>query len=256
MASSRSPAHRAPSGKRRPLLHAVTACLLLAGLAACERQDDFYTENLLLMERSARGQTDRSAARIEELKREIRKYRGIVEKKVEASEQLGIYHKMLAVAYMRREMYGAAYESLKEAMGYHPANSVLFYYAGVCAGQISRAQPQSERDLWLDRAESHYRRAIEIDPDYVEAMYGLAVLYTFELDKLAEAERLTRRVLELRARHEEASFLLANVLYQSGRLAEAAAVYKQIAESSQLDASRKEAMANKLRIEKEMRGAP
>ncbi len=240
----------------RPIRGLLAACLALAGVASCEKRDDVYVDGLVQMEKPAQGQPGPSDARIEELRREIGRYRGIVDKKVEASEQLGIYYKMLAVAYMRREMYQQAYESLKEAMAYHTNNSVLFYYAGVCAAQVSAAQSESEKGLWLDRAESHYRRALEIDPDYAEAMYGLAVLDTFELDKPADAERLVRRVLQLRSHDDAASFLLANVLYRLGRLPEAAAVYGQIAATTQLDASRSEAIANKSRIEKEMRGNP
>ncbi len=234
----------------------LAACLVLAGFASCEKRDDFYVDGLVQMEKPAQGQPGPSDARIEELRREIARYRGIVDKKVEASQQLGIYYKMLAVAYMRLEMYQQAYESLKEAMTFHTNNSVLFYYAGVSAAQVSRAQPQSERGLWLDRADSSFRRALEIDPDYAEAMYGLAVLDTFELDKVAEAEPLVRRVLQLRSRDDDASFLLANILYRLGRLREAVAVYSQIAATTQVDSRRSEAIANKSRIEKEIRGTP
>jgi tetratricopeptide (TPR) repeat protein len=234
----------------------LASCLLIAAFASCDRRDDFYVDGLVRMEKGTQGRPAPSEARIEELRREIDRYRSIVEKKVEASQQLGIYYKMLAVAYMRREMYEQAYESLEQAMTYHPKNSVLLYYAGVCAAQVSRVRPESERGLWLDRAESYYRRALELDPDYAEAMYGLAVLDTFERDKLVDAEALARRVLQLRSRDDAASFLLANILYRQGRLREAVAVYREIAGTTQVDASRKEAIANQARIEKEIRGAP
>jgi tetratricopeptide (TPR) repeat protein len=237
---------------------AVAVCIVLAAIAGCQKikDDDFYVQNLLPLEDKPKAPVpaDGSSARIEELKREIARYRDVVDKKVQASEQLGIYHKMLAVAYMRREMYQAAYQSLMEALGYHPANSVLYYYAGVCAAQTSKAASQADRGAWLDRAESHYRRALDLDADYVEAMYGLAVLYTFELNKLPDAERLTRRILQLRARYDEASFLLGNILYRMGRLPESAGVYKQIAETTQVEAIRNEAIANKSRIDKEISG--
>ncbi len=238
----------------RALVLGLAAIALVAG---CDRRgDDFYIEGLLKMEQPAPGAKGASSERIEELKREIRKYRAEVERKVEASQQLGIYHKMLAVAYMRLEMYQAAYDSLKDALAYHTNNAALFFYSGLCAAQMSRSAEGPDRALWLGRAETLYRRAIEIEPDNVEALYGLAVLCTFELDKLSEAEQLTRRVLALRARHEEGWFLLANILYRTGRLQEASALYGQIAASSQIEASRTEALANKSRIEKEIRGAP
>ena len=239
---------------RPALLLGLAAIALLGG---CDRrEEDFYADNLLKMEQPAAGAAGAADERIAELRGEIRKYRAEVERKVEAAQQLGIYHKMLAVAYMRREMYQAAYESLKEAVAYHSNNSVIFCYLGICAAQISKSQAGPDKALWLDRAEAHYRRAIELDGDNVEALYGLAVFYTFELGKLGEAEQLTRRVLALRARHEEGFFLLANILYRQGRLAEAAELYGRIAASSQVEASRTEALANKSRIEKEMRGAP
>ncbi len=238
-------------------LRPALVLIVIALVAGCDRrQEDFYLENLAKIERSEGGGAAASDERIRELKREIGRYRAQVERKVEATEQLGIYHKMLAVAYMRREMYQVAYQSLKDALVYHPANAVLSTYAGICAAQVSRAAVGPDKTLWLDRAEAHYSRAIEIEPDNVEALYGLAILCAFELDKLADAERLVRRVLSLRERHEEGSFLLANILYRTGRLEEAAALYGQIAASTQIDSSRAEALANKSRIEKEMRGTP
>ncbi len=234
----------------------IVACALLAGLVSCDKRDDFYVDGLARMEKPPKGQSEPSADRIEGLKREIARYRGIVDKKVEASQQLGIYYKMLAVAYMRLEMYQQAYDSLKEAITYHTNNSVLFYYAGLCAAQVSRAQTESDKGRWLERAEAHYRRALELEPDYAEAMYGLAVLDTFELNKLADAEQLARRILQLRSHDDDSSFLLANILYRMGRLAEAASLYGQIAATTQVDARRSEALANKSRVEKEMRGTP
>jgi tetratricopeptide (TPR) repeat protein len=237
----------------------ATALVAAAGvaLAGCEKDDTFYVENLFKIEQGekAAGSTA-SSSRVDELKAQIKRYRAVVDKKVEASEQLGIYHKMLAVAYMRKEMYQAAYDSLIEAMRYHPTNSVLFYYAGVCAGQTSKAQAPSDRTQWLERAESHYKRAIDLDPRYVEAMYGLAVLDTFELGNVGDAEKLVRKILTLQMRHEQASFLLGNILYRTGRLPEALTVYKQLADSAQTEAARKDALTNKSRIEKEMRGTP
>jgi tetratricopeptide (TPR) repeat protein len=241
-------------GRGLLLAVAVAAAALLAG---CDRrEEDFYLDNLLPMEKPAAGVEERSDERIAELRREIRRYRAEVERKVEAAQQLGVYHKMLAVAYMRREMYRAAYDSLKEALAWHTNNAVLFYYSGICAAQISKSEAGPEKTLWLERAEAAYKRALELDPDHVEALYGLAILYTFETGRLVEAEGLVRRVLALRARHEQGAFLLANILYRRGRLQEAAALYREIAATAELDSSRAEALANQSTIEKEMRGTP
>jgi hypothetical protein len=104
-----NPTMENPAGSTARLSARILTCTLVlclaAALAACSRidRDDAMVDQLVEME----GGTERevSEQRVEEIEQEIRRYRGEVERKVDASGQLGIYYKMLAVEYMRGAMY-------------------------------------------------------------------------------------------------------------------------------------------------------
>jgi tetratricopeptide (TPR) repeat protein len=232
----------------------------VALLAACSRKDEFYVESLKSMEPPGSPSRERGGGvaedRIKELKEGIVRYRREVERTVQATGQIGIYYKMLALQYMQRDMYGEAYGSLQQAIQIHPENSILFYYAGVCAGRMSQAMVDDQsRTQWLARAEKLYRRALALDQNYVDAMYGLSVLLTFELERPEEAEGLLERVLDIEKNNLEAMFLLGNVYYRLGRLEEALETYRRAAAAARAPERREEALVNQRRIEAELYGA-
>jgi tetratricopeptide (TPR) repeat protein len=167
-----------------------------------------------------------------------------------------VYYKMLAIEYMRGGMYGAAYEALEQAIKIHPDNAILFYYSAVCAARMSRAQVITEqRQSWLERSESLYRRAIDLDPGYAGALYGLSILYVFELDRLQEAESLLEKLLTVESREIDGRFLLAGVYYRLGKLERAIEMYREIESLTKVKQKRQEALDNRKKIEEELYGA-
>jgi tetratricopeptide (TPR) repeat protein len=235
------------------MIPALILCLVLTSCARMDR-DDALVEQLAGMEREADGVV--SMQRVEELQREIRRYRKEVERTVDASGQLAVYYKMLAVEYMRGAMYGAAYEALEQAIAIQPENPILFYYSGVSAARMSKAQVISEdRTLWLQRSEKLYRRAITLDPGYAAALYGLSVLYVFELDRPQEAEDLLERLLTVESKDIDGRFLLARVYYSLGKLEKAIEIYREIESLSDVKQIREQALANREQIEGELYGA-
>jgi tetratricopeptide (TPR) repeat protein len=227
-------------------------CLVLAGCTRLGR-DDTTVEQLAEME----GRTDReiSPQRVAELEREIRRYRKEVERTVEASGQLAVYYKMLAVEYMRGAMYGPAYDALEQAIAIQPENPILFYYSAVCAARMSKAQVISEdRERWLDRSEALYRRAITLDPGYAAALYGLSVLYIFELDRPEEAEDLLERLLAVESKEIDGRFLLARVYYSLGKLENAIELYREIESLTDVEQTREQALIARQQIEGELYG--
>lgn len=242
----------------------ATRCLLLLaalaplpGLAGCARAGEPYLEPVLEMQGPAGGQAGDADARIRETRRAIARYRREVERTVKASGQLEIYYKMLAVAYMQQGMFQPAYEALREATAIQSTNPILSYYAGLCAGNLSKAQVErAEREQWLQRAEGHYRRALDLDPGYTDALFALAVVYVFELERPREAVGLLERLLQRESRDMEAWMLLGNAYYRSGRPEDALGAFREVAERSGLAAQREEAQANARRIQEELHGAP
>jgi cytochrome c-type biogenesis protein CcmH/NrfG len=230
------------------------AVALLLMPAGCARREDFYLEQLKKTETGRGAQADQR--RIAELEAGIRRYRQEVDRKVQASDQLGVYYRMLAVRYMELGMFTQAYGALEEARKIYPENPVLFYYAGVCAARLSKAQAEQEqRRQWLGRAESHYRRALALDPLHSESLYALAVLYVFELERPQEAEALLVRLLEREKKNSDALFLLGNVYYGAGRLEEALGLYRRLEGLGLPEDRRRQAEENIKTIEEELHGS-
>ena len=235
---------------------AIATLILCLVLISCARpdRDDALVESLAEMEGQADGEV--SMQRVEELQREIRGFRKEVERTVDASGQLAVYYKMLAVEYMRGAMYSAAYDALEQAIAIQPENPILFFYSGVCAARMSKAKVIVEdRMLWLERSEALYRRAIALDPGYAAALYGLAVLYVFELDRPQEAEDLLERLLTVESKEIDGRFLLARVYYSLGKLENAIELYREIESLSDVKESRDRALENRKQIEGELYGA-
>lgn len=241
---------------RSPLLGVliIQTCILVS-CARIDRGEDTL-DQLKEMESGIYRDREVSRQRIEEIEEGIRHYRKEVERTVDATGQVGIYYKMLAIEYMRGGMYGAAYDALKHAIEIHPENPILFYYSGVCAARMSKAQVLAEdREQWLERSVALYRRAIDLDPGYADALYGLSVLYVFELGRPEEAETLLETMLIVESKEIEGRFLLAGVYYRLGKLEQAIEVYKEIESLSTVEQKRQEARDNRKRIEDELYGA-
>lgn len=81
----------------------------------------------------------------------------------------------------------------------------------------------------LEEKVTLYRKALELDPELVDARYNLAL--TLErLGRKSDAEREYRETLRLHPDHTPAALNLGASLYEAGRLPEAAEVYRQALE--------------------------
>jgi tetratricopeptide (TPR) repeat protein len=244
---------RSTTGMPQRAVLAALAALAVLSLVACGRDRGAYLEPL---KRTEQGEGSKLSDRqIAELKAGIRKYRAEVDRKVRATQQLGIYYRMLALRYINLQMYQPAYDALEQARAIYPENPVLFYYSAVCAAQLSQAQTETARKAeWLQRSERLYRRAIALDPNYPGALYGLAVLYVFELDRTEEAVNLLEHLLEKQKNNTDAMFLLGNVYYRLHRPDKALELYDRLLRMDLPEDKRQEAKANKRRIEEELHG--
>ena len=108
-------------------------------------------------------------------------------------------------------------------------------------------EPQKS-ELYFLHAEEYYTRAIELDARYVDALYGLAILYVFELDRPFDAEPLLDRVLSIQKKNTDAMFLQARIYVQSRRIEEAIELYERIEETATDEFRKGEAAANRRRL--------
>jgi cytochrome c-type biogenesis protein CcmH/NrfG len=175
---------------------------------------------------------------------------------VKAAKNLGIYYKMLALKYMDAGMYSLALENLAKAVEIYPENPQLTYYSAVASARMAKAELADEAASAedLSRAEMFYRRAIFLEPGYVNALYGLAVLYAMELGRPVDAEPLLQTIVAKEKKNVDALFLLARIRYSAGRPEEAIEIYQRIADTTQASRLKGQALANKSAIEEELYG--
>ncbi len=223
----------------------IFICVLMPALAivSCDssRQDP-YLQDLLETEPNAEELPD---DRIAELRRSVNDFKEEVEQRVRATGNLGHYYRLLASEYMNRRMYGPAIDALEEALRIEADNEILYYRMGVAAARQAKAVfDEEERQSLFRRSEQAYRRSITLDPGYVDALYGLSVLYVFELDRPADAEPHLERLLAEEPRRTDARFLLARVYVATGRISDAVEIYGEIVETTSDEEQRRRALEN------------
>ncbi len=187
-----------------------------------------------------------------ELKEAIKKYQDRVLDIQLAQSQIGIWYKILATRYLGAKMYGEALKTFQTAIQYYPANQNLYYYVGVCAGYMAQSAldyngtgSTQEKYNYLKLSESAYLRAIELEPRYVRALYGIGVLYVFELDECNKAIPYLETALSIETKNTDIMFVLARAYYVTGQYDKAVDLYDRISSTTKLEKKKQEAEANK-----------
>ncbi len=193
-----------------------------------------------------------SPTTIEELKDAINKYQERVADIQLAQSQIGIWYKILGTRYLDNKMYGEALKCFEEALKYYPDNQNLYYYVGVCAGYMSHAvldyNASGTNEIkynYLKLAEEAYLRAIAIEDRYVRALYGLGVLYVFELDEPDKAIPHLEKALSIDTKNLDAMFVLARAYYSNYDFNKAVEIYDRIIETTKSDDTKQTAEENK-----------
>ncbi len=189
---------------------------------------------------------------VDELKDAIKKYQDRIDDIQLAQSQIGIWYKILGSRYLDNKMYGEALAAFQKALEYYPDNQNLYYYVGVCAGYMANASldfaakgSSTEKNNYLKLAESAYQQALQIEPRYIRALYGLGVLYVFELDENEKAIAVLEQLLSIDTKNTDAMFVLARAYYVAHQFDGAVALYDKIISLTKSDEKKKEAETNK-----------
>lgn len=204
----------------------MTGLVCLLAFTSCSRE----RRKILSIAREYSSEDSASwEERAGDIKKTIRMYEGELEKKVKASEYLGEYYKTLASLYMNKQMYGEAVINLQEAIKIYPENPVLFYLAGVCQARMGKAITDPEgRMESFKQAESYYQRALYLNKNHGDSLYGLSVLYIFELEEPWLAKPLLERLINDGPSRNDGRFLLARVYMSEGNTEDAVTIYDEI----------------------------
>ncbi|MEM5948673.1 hypothetical protein WKV44_08970 [Spirochaetia bacterium 38H-sp] len=189
---------------------------VLLFFTACNNStvDNDFDNFILLEPKIEREEILSNSDRIEELKSKIKKHKEAIDRTVQATGDLGIVYKLLAIEYMQREMYGPAKEALENAINIFPENPVLFQMAGVCSARLAKSKMDpAERERLFSLSISYYKRALELDPRLKDALYGISVVYIFEKNEPSSAIDYLTKLVSIDPSFIEARFLLARAYY-------------------------------------------
>lgn len=100
---------------------------------------------------------------------------------------------LLGMTYLQEQRIDEAFAALVQATLYDPKNPRAQHYLGIVAG----------RKQWHEISEASLRKAIELDPNYADAHFNLAVYYLQHNPPVIEvARRHYQRALDLGAPHD------------------------------------------------------
>ena len=174
--------------------------------------------------------------------------------------QIGIWYKILGTRYLDEQMYGKALECFRKAVITYPNNANLYYYIGLCAAYMSHTcldynaegsleHDQSAKRLnYLRLSEQAYTHALEIDPKYYRAMYGIGVLYVFLLGEDSKAIPYLERFVQTQTRDTNGMFVLARAYYSTYEFQKAVDMYDRIISLNPNPEKVAEAEANKQQV--------
>jgi tetratricopeptide (TPR) repeat protein len=251
-------------GKRGTLLGLAVVLAIggvILGLYLAERQKSRYELARRIADLSPRGGVPTT---VEGLRQAIALYGEAVEEHVRDAAQTGAYWKILAVRLADRGMHRDALDALEMSIRYNGEDPTIFYLTGVSAAIVaknalgftqnaSQGGIQAERDRYFAMAERAYMRAIELDGAYAKPLYGLGILYTFELERPGDAIPHLERYLELMNRDVEAMFALARAYYMIDDYEKAVDLYDRIVVSTKDTVKQSEARNNRDYILGQMR---
>jgi len=188
---------------------------------------------------------------IDGLRKAIALYEAQIEQNVREGAQTGVYWKILGVRLADKSMHQDALAAFERAIYYNAEDPILYNLTGISAGVAGKsivgfsANAEKEREHFYKLSESAYLRALELDNVYTKPMYGLGVLYTFELDRPVDAILYLERYLKIQASDIPAMFLLARAYYMTDNLSQAVELYDRIIARTKDKGVKQEAQNNR-----------
>jgi len=171
---------------------------------------------------------------IDGLRKAIALYEDQIERNVKEGAQTGVYWKILAIRLADKNMHNDALAAFERAIYFNTEDPTIYYLTGVSAASAAKSLvgfssgADKERDRLYKLSENSYLRAMELDVTYTKPMYGIAILYIFELDRPQDAIPYLERYLKISPSDISAMFVLARAYYSTENYSGAVELYDKI----------------------------
>ncbi|MDR2482106.1 MAG: tetratricopeptide repeat protein [Treponema sp.] len=203
-----------------------------------------------LAKRIAQVSSNAIPTSVDELKKAIGVYEQRMESYLQDADKAGSYWKILATRLQDKKLHREALAALERGIAYNPEDPTLQYLTGVSAAMTAKSALDFDGNSgsgtrYYALAESAYLNAIKMDAQYTRPLYGLGVLYVFELEQPASAVPHLRRLLELRPSDIDGMFVLARAYVMLEDYEAAMDMYDRIISTAKDKTRRNEAEQNK-----------
>jgi tetratricopeptide (TPR) repeat protein len=188
---------------------------------------------------------------IEGLRQAIALYEEQIERNVREGVQTGIYWKILATRLADKSMHRDALDAYERAIYFNSEDPALYYLTGVSAAIVAKevigfgVNSDRERERFYNLSENAYLRSLDLDPLYTRPMYGVAVLYVFELDRPNDALPHLEHYLSIHPTDTSAMFVHARANFMLENYSAAIDMYDRIIARSRDQKVREEASINR-----------
>ncbi|MCL2043824.1 MAG: tetratricopeptide repeat protein [Treponema sp.] len=195
---------------------------------------------------------------IDGLREAINIYESQIEFNVQTGAQTGVYWKILAIRLADRNMHRDALDALERAIHFNTSDPTLFHLTGEYASVVAASvvgfsgDAAAEKEQLTNLAEAGYLRAIELDATYMRPRLGLGVMYTFDLNRPAEAIPHLEKFVQSSPSNVSGMFVLARAYYMTENFYPAIELYDRIIAVSRDQSVQAEAQNNKETIMSQM----
>ena len=145
-------------------------------------------------------------------------------------QRLAEQYNLLGMYYLDKRLWDMAIEAFNSSVKYGNSGAAAYYSLGLAFA--NRGNEKNSQDD-LAKAESSYRRAIEINSNYSDAKYALAILLFYHRNGRDEAQVLLEQVISRNKAFYPARFALGRFNYELGNREKALAIYREL--STDLD---------------------
>lgn len=210
----------------------------------------------ILKKRIARMQeSSGNPVTLEDIEKGIKEFYDDAEEISEKNAQIGIWYKIAGLKYLDKKLYGKALECFENALQYYPDNANLYYYVGTCAGYMGNASldfngtgDYEKMENYYALSEKAYLRALQIDDRYAYALYGIGILYIYQLNEPDKAIGYLEKLLTIDTKNINGMIALANAYYAAGIYDKSADMFDKIIATTKSDALKKTAQENKKQV--------
>lgn len=139
--------------------------------------------------------------------------------------KIGVLYQNLGGKYNEKGAWDPAIDALEKALSYGRNTSLVHYQLGIAYANRG-TQLESKDDI--DKALAHYEKALQMDPNFIEAKYGLAILLFYQKDNRVKAIQLMEEITKQKPTFYRARFALGRFYYENKDLNRSLSIYQDL----------------------------